>query len=47
MYAGNGNFGKSALKRERPEAEPTLALRAKKIPTDKGWDLAATTEKHQ
>jgi len=37
--AGNGNFGRCVLKRPRPETAPTLALRAKKIPTDKGWDF--------
>ena len=25
--------------RQRPGTAPTLALRAKKIPTDKGWDF--------
>ena len=28
-----------ALARPRPETPPTLAFRAKKIPTDKGWDF--------
>ena len=28
------------LTRQMPETPPTLALRAKKIPTDKGWDFS-------
>ena len=34
-----GVAGTVALKRQIPETAPTLALRAKKIPTDKGWDF--------
>ena len=37
--AWNGDFRRDVLKRQRPETAPTLALRAKKIPTDKGWDF--------
>lgn len=39
MRAEKGNFGRAMLKRPRPETAPTLAFRAKKIPTDKGWDF--------
>lgn len=39
MRAWNGDFGKGVLKRQRPNTAPTLAQRAKKIPTDKGWDF--------
>lgn len=39
MHAGNDDFGWCVLKRQRPETAPTLAFRAKKIPTDKGWDF--------
>ena len=38
MHAENGNFGRGTLTRPTPETAPVLALRAKKIPTDKGWD---------
>jgi len=31
--AGNGDFRRAMLKRTRPETAPTLAFRAKKIPT--------------
>jgi hypothetical protein len=39
MRAWNGDFRRGVLKRQGPETAPTLALRAKKIPTDKGWDF--------
>lgn len=39
MHAGNDDFGRCVLKMQRPETAPTLAFRAKKIPTDKGWDF--------
>jgi hypothetical protein len=39
MRTGNGKFRRGVLKRQRPETAPTLAFRAKKIPTDKGWDF--------
>lgn len=39
MRARNGDFGRGVLKRPRRETAPTLAFRAKKIPTDKGWDF--------
>ena len=39
MCAWNGCFGWDVLKRPRPETAPTLGERAKKIPTDKGWDF--------
>ncbi len=32
------SFGRPALTRPRPQTAPALAFRAKKIPTDKGWD---------
>jgi hypothetical protein len=32
-------FGKGAVKRQVPETAPTLAFRAEKSPTDKGWAL--------
>ena len=31
--------GKGALKRQAPGTAPTLAFRAEKSPTDKGWAL--------
>ena len=37
--AKNRHIGRLALTRPRPETAPTLAFRAKKIPTDKGWDF--------
>ena len=37
--AWNGDFPRGALKRQMPETAPTLGERAKKIPTDKGWDF--------
>jgi len=40
MRASNGDFRRAMLKRRRPETAPTLAFRAKKIPTDKGWDFS-------
>ena len=36
--ARNGDFRRATLKRPRRETAPTLGERAKKIPTDKGWD---------
>ena len=36
--ARNGDFRRATLTRPMPETAPVLALRAKKIPTDKGWD---------
>jgi hypothetical protein len=39
MRASNDDFWRVMLKRPRPETAPTLAFRAKKIPTDKGWDF--------
>jgi len=39
MRAWNGDFRRRVLKRPRPETAPTLGERAKKIPTDKGWDF--------
>ena len=39
MHAENDDFRRGVLKRPRPETAPTLAFRAKKIPTDKGWDF--------
>jgi hypothetical protein len=40
MRASNGDFRRAMLKRPWPETAPTLAFRAKKIPTDKGWDFS-------
>ena len=37
-YAEIVSFRCRALTRPMPETAPVLALRAKKIPTDKGWD---------
>ena len=39
MRAWNGDFRRGVLKRKQPETAPTLGERAKKIPTDKGWDF--------
>ncbi len=39
VRARNGDFGRGVLKRLRRETAPTLVFRAKKIPTDKGWDF--------
>jgi hypothetical protein len=39
MRAWNGDIRRCVLKRPRPKTAPTLAFRAKKIPTDKGWDF--------
>ena len=36
---GNRVRGRVALKRKTAGTPPTVALRAKKIPTDTGWDL--------
>ena len=35
----NGNFAGVALARPCPETAPALGERAKKIPTDEGWDF--------
>ncbi len=35
----NDDFAGVALARPCPETAPTLGERAKKIPTDKGWDF--------
>lgn len=35
----NADFAGVALARPGPETAPTLGERAKKIPTDKGWDF--------
>ena len=40
MRAWNGDFGRGVLKRPRRETAPTLAFRAEKSPTDKGWALS-------
>jgi len=39
--SGTGNWvrGRVTLKRKTAGTPPTVALRAKKIPTDTGWDL--------
>jgi hypothetical protein len=34
-----GWFSEGAVKRQKPGTAPTLGERAKKIPTDKGWDF--------
>ena len=39
-FAETDDFGRAVLKRKPPETAPTLGERAKKIPTDKGWDFA-------
>src|SRR6218665_3658779 len=36
---GTTTSGGGVLKRPRRETAPTLAFRAKKVPTDKGWDF--------
>ena len=38
-FAETDDFGRAVLKRKPPETAPTLGKRAKKIPTDKGWDF--------
>lgn len=38
-FAETDDFGRAVLKRKPPETAPTLGERAKKIPTDKGWDF--------
>ena len=38
-FAETDDFGRAVLKRKPPETAPTLWKRAKKIPTDKGWDF--------
>ena len=35
----NATFAREALARHGPQSAPTLGERAKKIPTDKGWDF--------
>ena len=37
VEAAGRRFGKGAVKRQVPETAPTLAFRAEKSPTDKGW----------
>ena len=39
VEAAGRRFGKGAVKRQVPETAPTLAFRAEKSPTDKGWAL--------
>ena len=39
MRASNGDFRRVMLKRPGPETAPTQGERAKKIPTDEGWDF--------
>ena len=38
-FAETDDFGRAVLKWKPPETAPTLGKRAKKIPTDKGWDF--------
>ena len=38
-FAETDDFGRAVLKRKPPETAPTLGERAKKIPTDEGWDF--------
>ena len=38
-FAETDDFGRAVLKRKPPETAPTPGKRAKKIPTDKGWDF--------
>ena len=38
-FAETDDFGRAVLKRKPPETAPTLGERAKKIPTEKGWDF--------
>ncbi len=38
-FAETDDFGRAVLKRKTPETAPTQGKRAKKIPTDKGWDF--------
>ena len=40
VEAAGRRFGKGAVKRQVPETAPTLAFRAEKSPTDKGWALS-------
>ena len=44
MRARNGHFRRAILKRSRPETGPTQRERAKKIPTDEGWDFEYMVE---